>query len=97
MDELLIPFVPYPVNPDTGLPVETKLKPLDNKSDLKFNASSPCVITGIPAPTLAVTIHPRTGAILPLSGTFNDPITRLPVAIEVHRHPYKPPVVAEHF
>ena len=34
MKEVLIPYVPYPINPATGLPTETKLKPLDRKSDL---------------------------------------------------------------
>ena len=83
MNEALIPFVPYPVNPQTGLPVETRLKPLDRKSDLKDKAAVPCAETGLQAPILAVTIHPETGAILPLCGTHTDPVTGLPIAIEV--------------
>ena len=35
------------------------------------------------APILAVTIHPETGAVLPVSGTHRDAVTGLPIAIEV--------------
>ena len=47
MKEVLIPYVPYPINPATGLPTETKLKPLDRKSDLRYNNAVPCVDTGL--------------------------------------------------
>lgn len=30
-----------------------------------------------------MTIHPETGAILPVCGTHRDPVTTLPIAIEV--------------
>lgn len=83
MNEALIPFVPYPVNPQTGLPVASKLKPLDRKSDLKDKSAVPCAETGLQAPILGVTIHPETGAMLPLCGTHKDPVTGLPMAIEV--------------
>lgn len=40
-------------------------------------------VTGLHAPILAVTIHPQTGAVLPIAGTHTDPFTGLPIAIEV--------------
>ena len=39
--------------------------------------------TGLHVPISAVTIHPQTGAVLPVAGTHVDPVTSLPVAIEV--------------
>jgi len=83
MNEALIPYVPYPVDPSTNQPVETKLRPLDRRADLRYRAALPCAETGLMAPILAVTIHPESGAILPLCGTHTDNVTQLPVAIEV--------------
>lgn len=34
-EDIPIPFVPYPINPNTGGPVKTKLKPTERRSDLK--------------------------------------------------------------
>ena len=39
--------------------------------------------TGINVPILCVTVHPQTQTILPVGGTHVDPVTGLPVAIEV--------------
>ena len=83
LNKALIPFVPYPVNPQTGLPVVSTLKPLARKSDLEDKFAVSCAETGLQAPILGVTIHPQTGAMLPLCGTHTDPVTALPIAIEV--------------
>ena len=82
-EDVPIPFVPYPTNPHTGAPVKTKLKPMERRSDLRYGAPMADPITGLHAPILAVTIHPQTGAVLPIAGTHTDPVTGLPIAIEM--------------
>ena len=82
-NEPYIPYVPYPINPSTGSPVETRLKALENKADLKFGGPMSDPKTGLHVPISAVTIHPQTGALLPIAGTHMDPVTSLPVAIEI--------------
>ncbi len=82
-DELLIPYIPYPINPNTGQPVDTKLKALDSRGDLRYGGSVSDATTGLHVPICGVTIHPQTGAALPVAGTHTDPVTALPVAIEI--------------
>ena len=82
-DHPLIPYVKYPINPDTGAPVSNKLSPLEGSSELAYNAPIPDPESGLHVPIQAVTIHPQTGALLPVGGSHVDPVTRLPVAIEV--------------
>lgn len=82
-DEPFIPFVPYPVNSTTGDPVITKLKPLKNRSDLRYGAPMAESHCGLHVPILAITIHPQTGAVLPIGGIHLDPVTSLPVPIEI--------------
>ena len=82
-DDAPIPYVPYPVNPTTGVPADTKLKALDRRGDLKYGGAIPDPENGMQVPIMAVTIHPQTGAVLPVGGSHTDPITGLPVAIEV--------------
>ena len=79
----MVPFVLYPVNPATGKPTITKLKSLDQHTKLYFNGPMEDLETGLHVPILAMTIHPDTGAILPIGGSHVDPITGLPVAIEL--------------
>ena len=75
--------MPYPVNPDTGAPIPTKLRAPDSRKDLTYGAAISDPKTGLHVPITAVTIHPQTGAVLPLGGTHTDPVTGLPVAIEI--------------
>lgn len=82
-EEPFIPFVPYPTNPHTGAPVQTKLKPLLNKSDLRYGAPMSDPECGLHVPILALTIHPQTGSVLPIGGIHTDPVTGLPVPIEL--------------
>ena len=82
-DERLIPFLPYPTNPYTGLPVKTKLKAVARKSDLTYGAPIADQHHGLHVPIMALTIHPDTGAVLPVGGSHTDPVTGLPIAIEV--------------
>lgn len=81
-NEQVIPYVPYPMS-STGLPLRTKLKALDDRKDLRYNAPMQDHANGLHVPILACTIHPTTGAVLPVGGSQVDPVTGLPVAIEV--------------
>ena len=38
---------------------------------------------GLHVPILAMTLHPQTGAVLPIGGIHTDPVTGLPVPIEL--------------
>jgi hypothetical protein len=82
-DQQPIPYVPYPINPQTQKPVDTKLQALDRRDDLKYGAAIPDPEHGLHVPIQAVTIHPETGAVLPVGGSHTDCITGLPTAIEV--------------
>ena len=82
-DQQPIPFIPYPTNPTTGSPAETRLRPLGTDENLEYGSPMTDPITGIHVPILAVTVHPQTHQILPVGGSQIDPITGLPVAIEI--------------
>ena len=81
--EPLIPFIPYPLNPETREPVDTGLEELENPSQLKLGGPMKDPITGLCVPTCGVTIHPRTRSLLPVGGAYHDPITGLLVPIEI--------------
>lgn len=61
--EVLIPFIPYPSNPETGLPVKTTLTPVEKRGDMRLNGRMICGQTGLPVPILGMTIHSETGMI----------------------------------
>lgn len=58
--EVLIPYIPYPLNPETGVPVKTALVSVEKRSDMRLNGKMICSKTGLPAPILGMTIHPET-------------------------------------
>lgn len=78
-DEPYIPYVPYPINPHTGQRVDTKLKPMTNKSEFKWGLPMSDPSLGLHVPILAMT----TGSVIPIGGVHTDPVTGLPVPIEV--------------
>lgn len=78
-----IPYIPYPINPKTSKPVETKLQVLDHRDDMKYGGPIPDSEHGLHVPIQGVTIHPQTGAVLPVGGSHTDCITGLPIAIEI--------------
>jgi hypothetical protein len=45
----------------------------EHKNDMKYGAPMPDPETGIHVPIMAVTMHPQTGAILPIGCTHVDP------------------------
>lgn len=59
--EALIPYIPYPSNPETGLLVKTTLTPVEKRGDMRLNGRMICGRTGLPVPILGMTIHPETG------------------------------------
>ena len=50
---------------------------VEKKSDLSYGAPIPDPSSGLFAPILAVTIHPFTKELLPVSGTHIHPVTNL--------------------
>ena len=50
---------------------------VDKKSDLYYQSPIPDPQSGLFAPLLAVTIHPETKELLPVSGTHIHPVTNL--------------------
>ncbi|XP_062603182.1 uncharacterized protein LOC134264959 [Saccostrea cucullata] len=82
-DEPFIPFIPYPVHPQNNQPIKTKLRPMEHKSDLRYGAPMNDPVTGLHVPIMGVTMHPQTGALLPIGGTHIDPVTGMHTPIEV--------------
>ena len=79
----MVPYVPYPTHPDTGAPAPARFTAPSHRRDLVFGGSISDPDTGLHVPIVAVTLHPQTGAVLPIGGTHTDPVTGLPVAIEM--------------
>lgn len=82
-DDRLLPFVPFPTNPSSGLPVESPVTQADHSGDIKLNAPIQDPQTGLQCPIVAITIHPQSGVAYPVAGTHTDPVTGLPVPIEI--------------
>ena len=82
-DEPLIPYIPFPTDPNNGLPVNSKLTTIERTGDLKLNSPMSDPDTGLKCPIVAMTIHPQSGVAYPVAGTHTDPVTGLPVPIEI--------------
>ena len=83
LTEQLIPYVPYPIDPSTNEPVDTKLHTLERRSDMVYGGSMPDPNTGLPVPIVGITIHPTTETVYPVAGSQIDPVTGLPIPIEI--------------
>lgn len=79
----LIPFIPHPLNAETGQPLETGLKAMEKQSELKLGGPMVDPVTGLVVPICAVTIHPYSHCLLPIGSTYIDPVSNLPVPIEL--------------
>ena len=73
-----IPFIPYPDNELT-----INYLTIESQSDLKYANRLVDKETGVAVPILAVTIHPISGVLYPLGGTFISEITNLITPIEL--------------
>lgn len=79
----MIPFLPHPLNAETGQPLETGLKTMEKQSELKVGGPMVDPVTGLVVPICAVTIHPHSHCLLPIGGTHIDPVSNLPIPIEL--------------
>ncbi|GAB1294201.1 Predicted gene, 32742 [Apodemus speciosus] len=86
-----LPYVPYPTNPVTGCPPDTRLPVLQPRRTSQLGALMSDPITGIEVPVLAVTLHPQTREWLTLGGTYCDPLTKMLAPLELGG-PMKDPV-----
>ncbi|XP_072248570.1 uncharacterized protein [Leuresthes tenuis] len=83
-DSPLLPFIPYPTSCHSDQPLPSiRLKGLRLGQRLQLGIPMAEPDTGIPVPTLAVTIHPQTGLVYPLGGLHICPLTRLPQPIQI--------------
>ncbi|XP_040929476.2 uncharacterized protein si:dkey-103g5.4 isoform X2 [Betta splendens] len=83
-DSPLLPFIPYPVRCQSDQPLPTtRLRGLRPGHRPQLGAPMADPDTGVPVPTLGVTIHPQTGQLYPLGGLHVCPITRLPQPIQI--------------
>ncbi|RUS80256.1 hypothetical protein EGW08_011985, partial [Elysia chlorotica] len=78
-EEPYIPYVPYPTNPKTGQRVDTRLRPMTNSSEFRWGLPMSDPSLGLHVPILAMT----TGSVIPVGGVHVDPVTGLPVPIEL--------------
>ena len=84
LSETPIPYIPYPVNPDTGKPVQNNfIQPSTKPNEIKYGDPTNDPKTGLIVPIFGVTIHPETGVIYPVGGCQESPVTGLPVPIEI--------------
>ncbi|POI30617.1 hypothetical protein CIB84_005633, partial [Bambusicola thoracicus] len=79
----IFPYIPYPVCPDTGLPVKTKLPVLCPEKIFGLGGLMADPVTEIEVPVLGVTIHPHTGQKLAVGGTYLNPITGTLTPLEI--------------
>lgn len=79
----IFPYIPYPVCPDTGLPVKTKLPVLCPENIFGLGGLMADPVTEIEVPVLGVTIHPHTGQKLAVGGTYLNPITSTLTPLEI--------------
>ncbi|KAE8592592.1 hypothetical protein XENTR_v10018802 [Xenopus tropicalis] len=78
-----LPYIPYPVCPDTGLPVECTLPSFHHQGKGECFQSMVDATSGMEVPILAVTIHPQTHMWLAVGGTYIHPLTQLLSPIEI--------------
>ncbi|XP_010217747.1 PREDICTED: uncharacterized protein LOC104572292 [Tinamus guttatus] len=79
----IFPYIPYPICPNTGLPVKTKLPALRPEKMFHLGGLMLDPVTEIEVPVLAVTIHPHTGQKLSVGGTYLNPLTGTVTPLEI--------------
>ncbi|XP_069599125.1 uncharacterized protein [Ranitomeya imitator] len=79
----ILPYIPYPIDPSTGLPVDCKLTDL-HEASCEHYATMVDPVSGLEVPILAVTRHPKTPQRwLALGGAYLHPLTNLLSPIEI--------------
>lgn len=80
----LLPFIPYPTSCHSDRPLPSiPNKPLRLGQRLHLGMTMADPDTGVPVPTLAMTIHPQTGSVYPLGRLHVCPLTRMPQPIQI--------------
>ncbi len=79
----MIPFLPHPLNAETGEPLDIGLKTMEKQLELKLGGPMVDPDTGLVVPICAVTIHPHSHCLIPIGGTHIDPVSNLPIPIEL--------------
>ncbi|XP_042327722.1 uncharacterized protein LOC121932806 isoform X2 [Sceloporus undulatus] len=79
----IFPYIPYPMCPNTGLPIKSKLPILQPEKVFKLGGFMHDPASGIEVPILAVTIHPQTGQKMTLGGTYLNPLTGMVTPLEI--------------
>ncbi|XP_052642520.1 uncharacterized protein LOC128141605 [Harpia harpyja] len=79
----IFPYIPYPVCPNTGLPVKTKLPVLCPEKMFGMGGLMLDPVTEIEVPVLGVTIHPHSGQKLTVGGTYLNPLTGMLTPLEI--------------
>ncbi|XP_074783290.1 uncharacterized protein LOC141970574 [Athene noctua] len=79
----IFPYIPYPICPNTGLPVKTKLPVLCPDKMFAMGGLMLDPVTEIEVPVLGVTIHPHTGQKLTVGGTYLNPLTGMLTPLEI--------------
>ncbi|KAM8927680.1 uncharacterized protein RCH25_007931 [Pelodytes ibericus] len=81
-ETFVFPFVPYPMCPNTGLPVQCNLPSIQHhqkQEALTLMLDS----SGMEVPILAATIHPQTHQWIALGGSYIHPLTSILSPIEL--------------
>lgn len=78
----ILPYIPYPLDPRTGLPVDCKFTDI-HQAPCENYALMVDPISGLEVPILAVTRHPKTQQYLALGGTYLHPLTNILSPIEI--------------
>ncbi|KAM4016320.1 uncharacterized protein ACNLHF_002692 isoform 2-T2 [Anomaloglossus baeobatrachus] len=81
-DVPILPYIPYPLDPSTGLPVDCKFADLHEASCENYTTMVD-LVSGLEVPILAVMRHPKTQRWLALGGTYLHPLTNLLSPIEI--------------
>ncbi|XP_063291704.1 uncharacterized protein LOC134576981 [Pelobates fuscus] len=82
-ETLLFPFIPYPLCPRSGLPVECNLPSINHHKKYEGLILMLDHASGMEVPILAVTIHPQTRQWMALGGTYAHPLTGMISPIEI--------------
>lgn len=79
----ILPYIPHPVCPNTGLPVKTNLPALCPEKVFGMGGLMLDPATAVEVPVLGVTIHPHTGQKLAVGGTYLNPLTGMLTPLEI--------------
>ncbi|KAM4652070.1 uncharacterized protein O3C94_014406 [Discoglossus pictus] len=80
---LMLPYIPYPICSNTGLPIRCNLQSIEHKALCEGLTVMEDPASGMEVPILAMTIHPQTCKRLAVGGTYLHPLTGILSPIEI--------------